>query len=81
MSMATMALSWVLSNPAITAPIVGASSAEQLADTLAAAEKGHCRLISKPGLMTSHTAGGRLTRTANRLPNGTQEVSDEIWHS
>ena len=39
-SMATMALCWVLSNPAITAPIVGASRPEQLADSLAAAEKG-----------------------------------------
>jgi 1-deoxyxylulose-5-phosphate synthase len=39
MSMATMAVSWVLSNPAITAPIVGASRPEQLADSLAAAEK------------------------------------------
>jgi 1-deoxyxylulose-5-phosphate synthase len=40
MSMATMAVSWVLSNPAITAPIVGASRPEQLADSLAAAENG-----------------------------------------
>jgi aryl-alcohol dehydrogenase (NADP+) len=39
MSMATLAVSWVLSNPAITAPIVGASRPEQLADSLAAAEK------------------------------------------
>jgi aryl-alcohol dehydrogenase-like predicted oxidoreductase len=39
MSMATMALSWVLSNPAITAPIVGASRPEHLVDSLAAAEK------------------------------------------
>ncbi len=39
-SMATMAVAWVLSNPAITAPIVGASRPEQLADSLAAAEKG-----------------------------------------
>jgi aryl-alcohol dehydrogenase-like predicted oxidoreductase len=37
MSMATLAVSWVLSNPAITAPIVGASRPEQLADSLAAA--------------------------------------------
>jgi aryl-alcohol dehydrogenase (NADP+) len=37
-SMATMALSWVLANPAITAPIVGASRPGQLADSLAAAE-------------------------------------------
>jgi aryl-alcohol dehydrogenase-like predicted oxidoreductase len=39
MSMATMAVSWVLSNPAITAPIIGASRPEQLADSLAATEK------------------------------------------
>ncbi len=39
MSMATMAVSWVLSNPAITAPIIGASRPDQLADSLAAAEK------------------------------------------
>ena len=39
MSMATMAVSWVLSNPAITSPIVGASRPEQLADSLAAVEK------------------------------------------
>ncbi|HEY1753395.1 MAG TPA: aldo/keto reductase [Caulobacteraceae bacterium] len=38
-NMATMAVSWVLANPAITAPIVGASKPEQLADSLAAAEK------------------------------------------
>ena len=40
MSMATMAVAWVLSNPAITAPIVGASRPEQLVDSLAAAESG-----------------------------------------
>ena len=40
MSMATMAVAWVLANPAITAPIVGASRPEQLADSLAAVEKG-----------------------------------------
>jgi aryl-alcohol dehydrogenase-like predicted oxidoreductase len=40
MSMATMALRWTMSNPAITAPIVGASKPEQLADSLAAAEQG-----------------------------------------
>lgn len=40
MSMATMAVAWVLSNPAITAPIIGASRPEQLADSLAAAEMG-----------------------------------------
>jgi 1-deoxyxylulose-5-phosphate synthase len=40
MSMTTLAVSWTLSNPAITAPIVGASRPEQLADSLAAVEKG-----------------------------------------
>jgi aryl-alcohol dehydrogenase (NADP+) len=40
MSMTTMAMSWVLSNPAITAPIVGASRPDQLNDSLAAVEKG-----------------------------------------
>jgi 1-deoxyxylulose-5-phosphate synthase len=40
MSLATLAVSWVLSNPAITSPIIGASRPEQLADSLAAAEKG-----------------------------------------
>jgi len=40
MSVATMAVSWVMANPAITAPIVGASKPEQLADSLDAAERG-----------------------------------------
>ena len=40
MSMAMLAVAWVLSNPAITAPIVGASRPEQLADSFAAVEKG-----------------------------------------
>jgi aryl-alcohol dehydrogenase (NADP+) len=38
MSMTTMAVSWVLANKAITAPIIGASRPEQLADNLKAAE-------------------------------------------
>lgn len=38
MSLPTMATAWVMANPAITAPIIGASRDEQLADTLAAAE-------------------------------------------
>jgi len=39
-SLATLAMRWVLSHPAITAPIVGASRPEQLGDSLAAAEQG-----------------------------------------
>ena len=39
MSLATLAVAWVLANPAITSPIIGASRPEQLADSLAAASK------------------------------------------
>jgi aryl-alcohol dehydrogenase-like predicted oxidoreductase len=35
---ATLAIAWVMRQPAVTAPIIGASRAEQLDDTLAAAE-------------------------------------------
>jgi 1-deoxyxylulose-5-phosphate synthase len=38
LAMTTVAVGWVLANPAITAPIIGASRPEQLADNLAAAE-------------------------------------------
>jgi len=38
MTMTTLAVAWVLANPAITAPIIGASRPEQLADSLAAVE-------------------------------------------
>jgi 1-deoxyxylulose-5-phosphate synthase len=37
-SLTTAAIAWVLANPAITAPIIGASRPEQLTDTLAAAD-------------------------------------------
>ncbi|HMO55587.1 MAG TPA: aldo/keto reductase, partial [Tepidiformaceae bacterium] len=37
MSLAQMAVAWVLANPVITAPIIGASRPEQLDDTLKAA--------------------------------------------
>jgi 1-deoxyxylulose-5-phosphate synthase len=40
MSLATLAVAWVLSNPAITSPIIGASRPEQLAESLAAGEAG-----------------------------------------
>jgi aryl-alcohol dehydrogenase (NADP+) len=40
MTMATLAVRWVLSNRAITAPIIGASWPDQLSDSLAAEEKG-----------------------------------------
>jgi aryl-alcohol dehydrogenase (NADP+) len=37
-SLVTLAVAWVLANPAITAPIIGASSPDQLGPSLAAAE-------------------------------------------
>lgn len=37
MSPATLSIAWVLANPAITSPIIGASRPEQLADSVAAA--------------------------------------------
>jgi 1-deoxyxylulose-5-phosphate synthase len=37
MSLATLSVAWVMANPAITCPIVGASRPEQLADSFAAA--------------------------------------------
>ena len=37
--MAQMAVAWVLANPVITAPIIGASRPEQLRDSLAAADQ------------------------------------------
>ena len=40
MSLASLAVGWVLANPAITSPIIGASRPEQLADSLAAGEAG-----------------------------------------
>ena len=40
LSLTVLALRWVMSNTAITAPIIGASKPEQLADNLDAAEKG-----------------------------------------
>jgi len=40
MSLTTLAIRWVISNPAITAPIIGASRPEQLVESLAAGEAG-----------------------------------------
>jgi aryl-alcohol dehydrogenase (NADP+) len=39
MSLTALALAWVLAEPAITAPIVGASRPDQLDDVIAATEK------------------------------------------
>jgi aryl-alcohol dehydrogenase-like predicted oxidoreductase len=37
-SLVTLSVAWVLANPAVTAPIIGASKPEQLDASLAAAE-------------------------------------------
>src|SRR5205085_6908124 len=39
MSLATLAIAWALSNPAVTSVLVGASRPEQLKDAFAAAER------------------------------------------
>ncbi len=39
MSLAQMAVAWVMANPAVTAPIIGASRPEQMAETLKAADR------------------------------------------
>ena len=61
MAMATMADAWVLANPAITAPIVGASRPEQLDDSLAAAEEGAAAQGPQGAARRDHArmAGGR----------------------
>jgi aryl-alcohol dehydrogenase-like predicted oxidoreductase len=38
MTPVTLAVAWVMANPAVTAPIIGASRPEQLVDSVAAAE-------------------------------------------
>ncbi|WP_292874997.1 aldo/keto reductase [Nostoc sp. NMS1] len=38
LSLTTLAVAWVLSNPIITAPIIGASRPQQLADNLKAVQ-------------------------------------------
>lgn len=40
MSMTRMAVAWVLANPVVTAPIVGASRPDQLDDAIVAEDKG-----------------------------------------
>jgi len=39
MSMAQMAVAWVLANPVVTSPIVGATRPEQLDEVVAAVDK------------------------------------------
>ena len=64
--MATIALAWVLANPVVTAPIVGASKPEQLDDAVAALdieltadEKGALEEHYTPRLATGMSAADR----------------------
>ena len=73
MSMATLAVAWVLSHPAVTAPIVGASRPEQLTDSLAAAE-----VNGLPHELKAETRRNdrRLARHRCRALGGRNEVRD-----
>ena len=63
MKPATLAVAWVLNQPAVTAPIIGASRPEQLDDTLAAAEvKLDEDLICKLDELTHEFRRGDSTR-------------------
>jgi aryl-alcohol dehydrogenase-like predicted oxidoreductase len=60
---ATLAVAWVMHNPAITAPIIGASRPDQLDDTLAAAEvKLDAGLLSRLDELTRDFRRGDATR-------------------
>ena len=65
MSMTQMAVAWVLQNPVVTAPIIGAGRPEQLDDSLAAADKGLDR-----GLKTRLTSSRSSTAWATTSARG-----------
>lgn len=67
MSLVQMAIAWVLANPAGLIPIVGASKAEQLTDSLAAVESPlDADLKTKLDELTSHYRA--VTPPANQTP-------------
>ena len=60
---ATLAIAWVMTQPAVTAPNIGASRAEQLADTLAAVEiRLENDLVAKLDTLTREFRRGDATR-------------------
>lgn len=62
-AMTAMAVAWVLANPAVTSAIVGASRAEQLADSLAAADSPVASsLKAEPYVATVEGRMGDATR-------------------
>jgi 1-deoxyxylulose-5-phosphate synthase len=63
LSLTTVAVAWVLANPAITAPIIGASRPEQLADNLKGAElKLEPELLRKLDELTAEYRRGDAER-------------------
>jgi len=63
LSLAQLAVAWVLAQPAVTAPIVGASRPEQLDDVLAAADKGlDADLVARLDELTREYRHGDDTR-------------------
>ena len=75
MSMAQLAVAWVLAHPAVTAPIVGASRPEQLDDVLAAVDKA---LDAEP--QGSAGRADRRVPLGRRHPVGARRVND-CWGS
>ena len=60
---ATLAVAWVLHQPAVTAPILGASRPDQLDDTLAAADvKLEAGVLSRLDELTRDFRRGDATR-------------------
>jgi aryl-alcohol dehydrogenase-like predicted oxidoreductase len=63
LSLTSVAVAWVLANPAVTAPIIGASRPEQLADTLKATElKLDTELLGKLNELTLEYRRGDAER-------------------
>nr|WP_314466333.1 aldo/keto reductase [uncultured Clostridium sp.] len=68
---ATLAVAWVMSNPAITAPIIGARNPEQLADSLAALEIEMTPEMRNEISLLSASPAPATDRTETLLPNWT----------
>ena len=82
----TLAVQWVLANPVITSPIVGASRPEQLAASVAAVEiADRRRRQATPGRADRDLSPGRsrplTTRVGLRCPVGLRpsDVGDHMW--
>lgn len=68
---ATLAVAWVMSNPAVTAPIIGARNLDQLKDSLRAAEFELTEQMRMEISQLSETPAPATDRTEVLLPNWT----------